>query len=389
MNKMIEVLPWTEFLDVHLHKDTGIFVSEFAREYGISCEIVFCDNPITGTTVSEYDGVKLVKLENKYAYKKPPRFRQIFNFFRFLSIFMNYLRSQKGCFSHIMLFHITPYSLFLSKFIKKEFAGVKVYLKADSRGLKGASNLIFYQILKYVDLISFESQSEVESLISRYKKKLVKKIAYVPNGFYADESMPFNIERKENIILSVATFGSLPKNTELLLDILSSVDLKDFKVVLVGPVEPEFDTYVKSFFEKNKNLKNKIQFIGNISERKKLYELYQKSKIFIFTSRWESFGLVLLEAAWFGNFIISTDVGTAKALVNKIKTGFVSDENPNDDNVRDKLFNSLVGELQKTINKAIANKPLVDSKLIQVIRDEYSLPGIVQKECFKEFFSRT
>lgn len=389
--KLLEILPWTEFLDVHLYKDTGIFVSNFAKLYKIPCDIVFCDNSTTGTKATEIEGVKLVKLENKYRYDQPPRLRQILKFFNFLNIFKEYIKSQLGYFSHVLLFHINPYTLYLTKFIKKLDPNIKIYVKADASCLDFKSKLIFFRLIKYVDLISFESEGNAVALQSKCKPSYISKIVYVPNGFDS-ESDDYKLsslikENKENIIISVARFGTEQKNTELLLDILNTIDLKGFKVILVGPVEESFEKYIKIFFEKKSNLKNVIQFVGNISSRQELYKLYKKSKIFVLTSRWESFGIVLMEAAWFGNSIISTNVGIAKALVHKMGYGFVAEENPNDEDVRQDLINSFAAALQKEIDYAVFGNELFTEKSVEVIQDEYAITKIVQKDCFKEFFT--
>lgn len=48
---------------------------------------------------------------------------------------------------------------------------------------------------------------------------------------------------------------------------------------------------------------------GNIEDKNLLYDYYNKAKVFLFTSRRESFGIVLVEALRFGDCIITADVG--------------------------------------------------------------------------------
>ena len=68
-------------------------------------------------------------------------------------------------------------------------------------------------------------------------------------------------------------------------------------------------------------LVNKVIFKGYISNRDEISKYYKKSKIFCLPSRWESYSIALIEAAYFGNYIISTDVGVAKELLNITKYG--------------------------------------------------------------------
>jgi len=76
----------------------------------------------------------------------------------------------------------------------------------------------------------------------------------------------------------------------------------------------------------------KKQICGRIQEQNKsarplrkdeLKEVYAKADIFVFPSRMESFGIVLLEAMASKLPIISTDVGAARELIINKKNGFI------------------------------------------------------------------
>jgi len=177
-------------------------------------------------------------------------------------------------------------------------------------------NTIF---LNVVDLISVESKYLYNYLKEKYPG-LRKKLIYLPNGiddFYIKnvgiKRLQFN--EKENIILTVGRIGTEVKSTETLLKAISKIkNLTDWKVILIGPVEKHFNRYIEDFFKKYPFLKDKVLFIGEITDRKKLFEYYQKSKIFCLTSKHESFGIVLVEAAYFGNYIISSKFPSAKDI---------------------------------------------------------------------------
>lgn len=54
------------------------------------------------------------------------------------------------------------------------------------------------------------------------------------------------------------------KNTELFLDALKNVDLRDYSVVFIGPIEKEecdFQSYIDTYFVENSKLKEKVHFI--------------------------------------------------------------------------------------------------------------------------------
>ena len=117
------------------------------------------------------------------------------------------------------------------------------------------------------------------------------------------------------MIISVGRIGSYQKNNQMLLEALLQVNLRQWKVVFIGPISEGFRKYISDFFEKNPSLKKSILFTGLIEERTVLYSWYNRAKVFCLTSRSESFGIVFLEAMYYGDFIITTSVYSSKDIV--------------------------------------------------------------------------
>ncbi|WP_228448499.1 glycosyltransferase family 4 protein [Chryseobacterium sp. CH1] len=136
---------------------------------------------------------------------------------------------------------------------------------------------------------------------------------YLTNGFVNTGSSVPPVE-KQNIILTVGRIGTYQKNTEVLLDAIKNINLLDWKVIIIGPIEESFIPVVDDFFLNAPNLKEKVEFTGNISSRELLDTYYAKSKVFVLTSRYESFGLVLVEALAHGNFLVSSDLLPAQEI---------------------------------------------------------------------------
>lgn len=127
--------------------------------------------------------------------------------------------------------------------------------------------------------------------------------------------------KKENLIITVGRLGSYQKNTEMLLRALKKVELKDnWKVCLIGLVDKENNT-IKTFIERNQN--ESVQFVGNITDKRELWEYYNWAKVFVLTSRWESYGLVLNEAYRFKNYLLSTDVGAINDIYENGRYGSI------------------------------------------------------------------
>lgn len=149
------------------------------------------------------------------------------------------------------------------------------------------------------------------------------KLVYVPNGF--DERLlerlelaPRSAERKENLIVTVGRLGTEEKNTEMLLDALGRIDLTrggGWKCCLIGSSEPSFRAAIDRFYELHPDKRESVVFTGPIYDKRALWEYYDRSKVFVLTSRRESYGLVLNEAKRFGCYLVSTDVGAARDLI--------------------------------------------------------------------------
>lgn len=141
-------------------------------------------------------------------------------------------------------------------------------------------------------------------------------------------------EEKENIMVCVGRIGCYQKNTEMLLDALEKVDLKDWKIYMIGPITKSFDLNdsgdfqktIDSFLRRNPQYKDKLIFTGVIYDQRKIFDYYNRAKVLLMTSRHEAFGNVYSEAAAFGCYIISTDVGGAVLASNNWKFGACVDQ---------------------------------------------------------------
>ena len=111
---------------------------------------------------------------------------------------------------------------------------------------------------------------------------------------------------------------------------IDELKLKNWKVYLVGPITDEFKTWLEGRMNFKPYLKNIFVITGNINDKNDLYTLYARSSVFVLTSIYESWALVLTEAIGFGCYPIVTnccdafdeildikDNGFAKIIENK------------------------------------------------------------------------
>lgn len=181
---------------------------------------------------------------------------------------------------------------------------------------------------KKIDVISCETQLAFQKLNKSKTSwnQWGKKLVYMPNGFDDALCSHFaikekNIVEKEKLMITVGRLGTPPKNTEMLLKALAKTDLKDWKVILIGTIQEDFKDTINKFYSENPNKKSQVTFVGPIYDKKELWEWYNRSKVFLLSSRYESFALVFVESQRFNNFIISTPVGAANDVIQKGKYG--------------------------------------------------------------------
>jgi glycosyltransferase involved in cell wall biosynthesis len=179
------------------------------------------------------------------------------------------------------------------------------------------------KISKYVIATSnVEFQDCKKFGISENKLKLIP-LSFNPPDISKSPKKPI----KKTRLLFVGRIVPL-KNLDVLLDAVKIVkkEIPEIEFTIVGEEVSgrlHGDTGYKQKLVSLIDLleiKENIKFVG-WKTGKELWNIYQKSDLFLFASTYENFGLPLLEAANFGLPLISTDVGVAKDLINENKGG--------------------------------------------------------------------
>lgn len=165
---------------------------------------------------------------------------------------------------------------------------------------------------------------------------------------------------KENIMVCVGRIGCYQKNTEMLLDALRNVDLKDWRIYMLGPITSSFDLkegddfqkVIDKFYEECPQHKGKLIFTGMIYDAKTVFEYYNRAKVLLATARHEGFANVYSQASALGCYVISTDVGGADVCSNDWQYGVKL--NQNDSVGLAKVLSDLVtGEIEIPHEKAM------------------------------------
>ncbi len=198
----------------------------------------------------------------------------------------------------------------------------KVYLKLDTNYDMVHFKQKKWQLrtLKRCDLVS----AEIEEVAALLSEKWHRKVLYVPDGTYEENKEICQWKNKENIILTVGRIGAYQKATNVAFEGFRrfvNKGRKDWRLSVVGPIEQGFYAYMDKFFQAYPYMKEKIEIVGEMADRNQLEQEYAKAKIFLLTSRWESFGIVLAEAMKKGCYIVSTKVDSIEDITSFGKYG--------------------------------------------------------------------
>lgn len=309
---------FTRTENVHLIKDVGMIPYILTKYYSIDGRVATYDNGPYEYIDTEVNGLGMDIITKFFGNSKIDSIIYLFKKSREIDI--------------LQIFHPNLNSAmqgFLYKILNKSG---KVYLKLDCtldyiqnskgafppKGLKG--NILFYMLRNKIDLITGETTGICNYLNDNFGLK----VKYIPNGFFDDNiHNPYKTIEKENIIITVGRIGTLEKDNKTLLKSFSNIknQIPNWKLRIIGPIEEEFKIYIKAYFDENPDLIDRVIFTGLISNRDELDAEYKKAKIFCLTSISEGFPLVFTEAMKNGNYIISTDIDSAKDIIKDTEYG--------------------------------------------------------------------
>ena len=209
--------------------------------------------------------------------------------------------------------------------------------------------------IKYVICPTQETRSFLE------KKKIFseEKLLYIPDPIL-DINQINILKRKEldyqiskPYFLIIGRFTK-QKNHTFLLNFFSknSHYLNDYKLILIGEGELEDD--YKKIIQKG-NLENKIEILGY---KKNVYNYIFNAKCVISSSLWEDPGFIMIESAFLGVPIISSNCPSGpKEFIGKNENGFIfnSNEESSFQVELDNFLSITKNELYERVKKAKKN----------------------------------
>lgn len=186
--------------------------------------------------------------------------------------------------------------------------------------------------------------------VSAEKKKEVKEKYNLPDQYILNVG---SIEERKNVLLAVQALTQLPENIHL---------------VIVGK-RTSYTQKVDTFIQDNK-LQNRVHIYSNVSFRD-LPTFYQQAEIFVYPSRYEGFGIPIIEALHSGVPVIGA-TGSCLEEAGGPESVYVDPDNVDE---LAKSFNEILSNPEKKERMIAAGKEYVkrfsDEKLTRQLIDIY------------------
>ncbi|EMA13961.1 glycosyltransferase family 4 protein [Haloarcula marismortui] len=151
------------------------------------------------------------------------------------------------------------------------------------------------------------------------------KVAMIPHGvdtewFYPRDKQHPAVNAEKTTLLYVGRLGAR-KGLDLALQALANVDNDDVELLIAGTGRHE-DSLRE--LARELDIADRVRFLGYVPE-KELPALYSSSDVFILPSKYEGFGLVLLESMACGTPVIGADAGGIPTAIDTGETGLTPD----------------------------------------------------------------
>jgi glycosyltransferase involved in cell wall biosynthesis len=211
---------------------------------------------------------------------------------------------------------------------------MKSYEKYPQKIVEMSKNILiaFFIKIARVDFVSVETKTLYEYFKERhpvYKK--MSKLYYLPMGFNLERVPPRSVcfSDKENLVIHVARIGLPAKRSHIVLESFAEVvrKYKNWKLILIGEMQDSFIEYYNTFLSNNQDVSGNISYLGFISNREHLFDIYSRSKILFLPSQYESFGLATLESGLFGNILLGSDIIAFRELTNNGEYAYLCPSN--------------------------------------------------------------
>lgn len=234
------------------------------------------------------------------------------------------------------LYDLRPESLIIASWYKQLNPRGRVFIKTDmdQRAVDmllapSTRGRLYLKLLEHsaVDFFTVETR-RIHDQVAPLFEAMGKPLHIVPIGVDPPpvEALDEALTRKERLIVAVGRTGSQQKHNELLLEAflrLPEAQTEGWRVVWIGEDEAGFRPRAEAMLASCPQRREQIVFIDHLHDRAELLDWYSRASVFALSSRWESFGTVLVEGPSLGALPVSTRVGAAMDVTQDGALGFL------------------------------------------------------------------
>lgn len=177
-----------------------------------------------------------------------------------------------------------------------------------------------------IDFVTVETRTAYDQVVKLFERYGVE-VRHLPVGFTPTDEPIVISEKREKLLICVGRTGSPQKDNDLLLDAIKAVPpavREGWCFMWIGADEMGFRERARASLQDDPDLAKQIRFMDHVSNQQELYDWYLRASVLGLSSRWESFALVLTEAAYHGCIPLTTTVGVGPELTEHGRLGFVS-----------------------------------------------------------------
>lgn len=338
------VLSYPRFRDIHIKKDPGQIAYHLSR-LGHDITILRINfeelSPLNNSYLS--NNMRVVNIPSTSFLNKliNSQYFILVSNLLFSPLYLFYLVTLKpkiliGYFRESPILALLFYKLFFDRnslIIIKLDADPRLWFTRRLRNIKYiTAYLLLLLIYPSVSLFVIESPQAKEHLVKSFPF-LKGKLLLMPNGVaeeYYQKLKDVNAspgiaseESEENVILFVGSV-EYRKGVDILLKAFNIVknEFPGWIVKIVGPITSiKYKCLLEKLVE-SLGLSDRVAFLGYLND-KDLVKEFLRSSIFVLPSRDEAFSIALVEAAFFGKPIISSNVGAAEYVLDYGKAGLL------------------------------------------------------------------
>lgn len=322
-------------------------------------------------TIAYLTGPIIVKPENKDIEIIPLELNNTKDFLKSYIKLRSLIKKIKPDVVHSHMFH----SNIISRLIRLTTHIPKLVCSAHNTNEGGKLRMIAYRYTdKLADISTNVSQEAVESFIAKGAFPANRSV-HVVNGidtekFYFNSLLRDQLRQSLNLttdvkmILAVGRLHNQKDYPTLLKAIkLLTNERKDFKLFIAGdgPLREEL-----ILLTENLHIQNFVKFIGI---HRDIPSLMSASDVFVLSSAWEGFGLVVAEAMACERVVVATDCGGVKEVIGDNNNGLL---------VPIKDSKSLANKLSFALSLNKQDKDIFGKNARQHIIDNFSLDANVE-----------